>query len=1378
MPVVCKEIFVSRYYGNNLSSCGETIHTACKTIALATAQAQWNDTIYIDGTKTSRDPYPCSPMTSDPGGIYVNKSLSLKRFGNADVFVKCSSQMCFDGSNVSETVIIHLEGLTFLNSSVTVRRCSLYINSCLFTDAMSFPKAKAVVNFEAFQGQFSLTIWNSVFSNNAYPCILVVGNNPKIEINDTAFINNTASWESIKMVDVAVFMVLLTSQHILGEYSSSMTLTNISFIRNMAPFGGCLHIQTISVNDINAANRQTKVKRYKRNRSAIKDVSIIHQLYSTDYDTGQSTWGRISVIISGGKFHHNYGGAITVSRDVSVVNISIAKSNFINNSSPLEGGAVLVESSDEFILQIEDCKFVENSAKNEGSAIYVIAPVVPTKGSILVRNVLFLRNILHEPDFIDDFPSGGTLTIINFFEQGHLKFHLENVSFMYNMAAMGSSTLYSDVFFLEITIVDCYFLGNSQDERFSFDWKTFYIVSFQLNFTLINTIISGNTAKPRADNNTLEGQPIHFLVETFDLTRMNISGLQYKNNKGGGMYIKLVSTSAFFLQDSCFENNELFSLEIKADSNALLRLNRVLFTANAFVSSAFRSLALFFLYVTAQGNHITIEDTTFENSTVQGTIVLFRLPPDEKDPYACKIPRWDYKNQVRFLKVVFRESTPDTSVLRLENGWNLLSHCQFVDNLAAYYVFISESSTSLQLVNTSFEQTHNWITGTTGFHLYPKLMVSGGFRGFIYSASSGPIELKNTTLKVESSLDIDAYFMVTGASTARIDNSSIIQCPIGTLKTRTMFSHSRFVSNDACPNGLYNTLSQSFIFSCKRCSTGFYSVEPFSKKCRPCPFGGNCTSAIAAKPTFWGFPSLSDRGSISFQKCPINYCCPYRNISCAYDNQHYLSSGCSGNRTGFLCGECKPGFTETLFSALCRDNDVCTDYWFWPVALLYSMAFALFLLWKFPIIRLMKRLSPWGRPTPGGHIGADSTPNHYGGGYVKVVFYFYQVANLVFVSKNLEMHLADNNLLTPIIGWFDFKVISSNEGLVCPFRGLTVASKIFLQASQVFAVLSGILVIFLLHGTVRKLQKQTPAMPPSGQYLGAATECLLLGYSALASAALKALNCVEIQSTLRFFYDGNIQCWQWWQKLCGVFLSVFIIPFVFVLYFGSNLLNGKVISTKRFMCACIFPLPFAFLWMVSCKKNPLNEPENQRVSGEQTPLLPADLSVTRDEHCSHSPTDDVVYGPFKKCNDDQGPGAVYWESVLIGRRLLLISLHTFIVSPFIRMVCLSITCAAILGHHIWKKPFQNPRVNHAETASLTALLVLAVINMAEATLGINGELLSEQEHVCMTVLHVVEIIILGTVPVILFLVIVISILWQLIKFFQFCLTNFYQLLVN
>ena len=72
-----KQIYVSRYSGKDFLSCGETIESACKTIGRAVTQAQWNDTICIDGTGTSRDPYPCSSGTSDPEQIYINMSLSF-----------------------------------------------------------------------------------------------------------------------------------------------------------------------------------------------------------------------------------------------------------------------------------------------------------------------------------------------------------------------------------------------------------------------------------------------------------------------------------------------------------------------------------------------------------------------------------------------------------------------------------------------------------------------------------------------------------------------------------------------------------------------------------------------------------------------------------------------------------------------------------------------------------------------------------------------------------------------------------------------------------------------------------------------------------------------------------------------------------------------------------------------------------------------------------------------------------------------------------------------------------------------------------------------------------------------------------------------------
>ena len=266
--------------------------------------------------------------------------------------------------------------------------------------------------------------------------------------------------------------------------------------------------------------------------------------------------------------------------------------------------------------------------------------------------------------------------------------------------------------------------------------------------------------------------------------------------------------------------------------------------------------------------------------------------------------------------------------------------------------------------------------------------------------------------------------------------------------------------------------------------------------------GGNCTRNIAASQTFWGFPSLDDHGSISFRQCPTDYCCPYRNVSCKYENQRYLASGCSGNRTGVLCGQCKSGYTETLFSAKCRENNNCKDYWFWPVVLLYSFAFSFFLLRKSSIRGYVRRILPWARKR-----AAVSDLTSDGSGYVKVIFYFYQVAGLVFVSKDSEMHLAENYLLLPVMGWFDFKAIGLKGGLVCPFLGLTVVSKIFLQASQVFAVLFGVLLIFVVNGAKRKIQGKRPVFPPADQYLAATVDCLVLSYSTLALTSLKALNC-------------------------------------------------------------------------------------------------------------------------------------------------------------------------------------------------------------------------------------------------------------------------------
>ena len=237
----------------------------------------------------------------------------------------------------------------------------------------------------------------------------------------------------------------------------------------------------------------------------------------------------------------------------------------------------------------------------------------------------------------------------------------------------------------------------------------------------------------------------------------------------------------------------------------MVQIKKTSFRGNAYFSS---NVPLFSFYSLIQGNNITIEDVIFENNTSPGVIVLFQFPPDNIDRKACNW--YDYKNEVRLTNVLFRKNKAlNPSIIRLESGWNVFSECQFVDNDASYTVFVGESSTNLDLIDTSFHKSSQW---------------EETFSGFIYFASSGPIKLKNTTLKAKPFQDIDSYFMVTGSNSSNIDNSSIIQCPIGTLQSLRNFTHLRLNSNGFCQLEIYETIAQSFTYSCKRCPPGYYSV--------------------------------------------------------------------------------------------------------------------------------------------------------------------------------------------------------------------------------------------------------------------------------------------------------------------------------------------------------------------------------------------------------------------------------------------------------------------------------------------------------------------------------------------------------------------------
>lgn len=255
-------------------------------------------------------------------------------------------------------------------------------------------------------------------------------------------------------------------------------------------------------------------------------------------------------------------------------------------------------------------------------------------------------------------------------------------------------------------------------------------------------------------------------------------------------------------------------------------------------------------------------------------------------------------------------------------------------------------------------------------------------------------------------------------------------------------------------------------------------------------------------------------------------------------------------------------------------------------------------------------------------------------------------------------------------------------------------------------------------------------------------EFLLLGYATLGSASFDLLRCVPIGAQWRLFYDGNVVCYEWYNYVLIALVVTFIIPFGFVLFWGALKLYRKAISVKKFLLACILPVPFLIHWIIMAILGDSND-------GPSSQLLTASIEK-------------VLYEPFKRPEDGNG-GSLNWESILIGRRLVLIIMKTVISDPFSRLILMTFFSVLVLLHHLAKQPFRDSKANTMETISLLSLIVLGMVNLfpasflswAVSSTGPFGDWL----NVCAWV----ELLILGFLPAFFALFVIVFILSQICR---------------
>ena len=1387
----------------------------CKTIRRAATLASRGDHIYLDGTNSDKDPYTCqSAGTSEHQGIYINKSLSLIGYGSSLPQIRCpdGTGLSFIGSDNAENMTVTLSKLFFNESFVRVEDFSVEIDEC------TFEGSKQGIQFVITTKTASnIEITNSTFSRNQ-ECISVVvaGTKNPSQDNQVMFKLTNSSFDGNIFSHEGTCISFTESPHSNHSASSNITLENVKFSRNQFSSNGLVFLkmdngdQNIRLQNVIFIDNRPLSDAGRRDFTSSGDSECIIRSTGVNIFINSSNFtseasrsftvngSNISLQIYNSRFAghtvEGNGGAISL-KGTNLYMLNVSNSSFVNTTAA-QGGAINIECTNVYSVSFEDNCFKDNTAAHErGGAMYI-----HSTGSVLNDAEYSTKDMLK---FHYDDQRSEKLSQINI-----TKCDFNNANSFLDGGAVYINAVKATVRLCYSTFTHC---------------TTKRWLSFR-GAVCVTSILALKVHNNRFFNNRVGALSRGGAISVPDSNSRNICHIAierstFSNNSaftGGAIYIRANAIVTFqtvtmesnraqwnggavdlhyfhgvvkarqsrFFNNTASNNGGAFSVSSADHNTFVFEVQECYFVSNYVPGQSGSGGALCVNISPVYFASVLITNTTFNNCwsdghggalalktrlgnvslevksshfvdnysmKYQGGAIAINQDPDvPKDPgcietrfsqvseihNAKEYPSWVYKSHSTFEDTAFeRNAAVYGGALGLMNGKTIFRNCSFNNNFASTFgghIYTGAGSASLIIQGSVFHKTLNELQ-------QKKIRYTTG--SFIHAESSGALELNNVTMDASTYGNTGPFLQVRNGRLIDLGNNNLttFNCPFG---SRMQILHvtdqvTTLVKDTPCT--IQITTLQCICFPCEG---NFYSLQRGRAfglhlapgfQCLPCPFGANCSQNIIAEQNYWGYKELDSPPTLKFTMCPLGYCRPPQ----VKDFPEY--NGCHGNRSGKLCGQCNESYTETLYSTNCRPFQDCTDYWFWPVALVYVSLMALYFTFKPPIVPWVKLQILWFKQRK-----PSDEDKSFDSGYLKIVFYFYQAANLVLVSNSAQQ-IFKTKFIVSFVGLFNFEQRFSPSGLICPFPGLTVVTKQLFSASHVLGTFLMIGVFFILHVGVKKFRGQE--VPSAAPYIGGILQTMLLGYTGLASVSFSLLRCVPIGSEKRLFYDGNIVCFQWWQYILIAFICTFFVPFVFVLLWGSLKLYIRTISVKKFLLACFLPLPCLLYW------------EYVSLFCEARGVTSQDSSSNQ---LSRNSVEKVLYDCFKR-PEDGGKLSLSWESVMIGRRLILIVLKAFINDPMPRLLVMSFFCVSFLLQHAFTKPFRDGIANIVETFSLLSVVVLATVNLFFASFQSLAVPLNDHFSSWRNACQVVETIIVFSVPTVFCLLVVAAVLSQMCR---------------
>lgn len=374
-------------------------------------------------------------------------------------------------------------------------------------------------------------------------------------------------------------------------------------------------------------------------------------------------------------------------------------------------------------------------------------------------------------------------------------------------------------------------------------------------------------------------------------------------------------------------------------------------------------------------------------------------------------------------------------------------------------------------------------------------------------------------------------------------------------------------------------------------------------------------------------------------------------------------------------------------------------------------------------------------------------------GIIKILFFYYQMNTLLLVydsEAQFEPIAIAKSILRSFFNFEPSSITGFNFG--SPMTNFNTVIKILLKASFPLLMLSAAVIMYIVAHMLTKATRRRSILEAIHNFkssvLAGSLQVILLGYSTLTSHSFQLLTCVSLADGKQILYvDGTVSCFQSWQYALLLFAICWLIPFMCSLHTASKSLKDSSLPVWRFYAAMFLPLPFIIYSLIRGSKEhssayALSSSSEENGSKAQENINPGETSGQELNHVYHNfhavvepllhntsipePDQDplrerllhILQGSFRRMGNKSSK--LPWEPVLIFQRLLLLTLHTFLVNPV--MKSLSLLCAIFLlaSLNMIIRPFHNTLLNMLNCICFFFLFVNGLLNSLYAYTYVQG----------------------------------------------------------